>query len=584
MKKILVLGAILTLLGACGDSGSKITITKTDTTPGIPSVPDEPEETNKKYLVEGNFEDENAYIVFTNQNANDTSYKDSVVIRTNSILSNPYMNIQEEIKVNEAFDPLKIREKELKSLEYLKNIDKTNILMATNTTTGAVKLEEVGTLREFNISTMDSNLNAVEGKKSFRLIKQVDLREATEKRALNIWIEKDENLTGAEETLLADSFLKPGENNDIYEYITNIYGREWYEVGETPELGLIEPQGTIDILLYKINQVYPNSKGNILGFYQGLDNIKVPIKTDAYYDRLKNSNERVMFHMDLDTFKNNQDSTISTLAHEFVHTIVFFQKMVLRGTAMDVWLNEMLAMVGEDLTANKLSLPGPRGIRDVNSSIPTSDEKNRYAGRFFHYNSLSTNSLPINEKRNFGVSNYSITFAYGAYLLRNIPDQNGNLDFIRNILANRYGDHRAIESAFLASGKALTFEESVKNFGKATLLSDNIFAEEIAYKYNVGRTFNHNGLEYQVGPINVHNYVNGGTTGFVSYGTNYQYAPRISGAVTQFFKLGDNLVGNKTFEITLPVGVDYEVVVKNSDNTYDFDKSQQIQLNVKEIK
>ncbi len=573
MKKILFLSIILVLFGAC----DKREIGERTTTLRI-------NEKEIRYVIEGNFENESAYVIFTNSNALDRRFKERIVIRNNSVVSNLYMNSENEIKLDKIIDPLRIREKEIEALENLKNIKYINSSLSRNQSAQLETIESVGDKKIFNISIIDSNLNGIGEKKEFQLIKQVDLREESEKRALNIWLEGGKTLTPTQSALIADSFLKSGSNNDIYEYVTNIYGKEWYEVGQKVRDGLINPRGTIDILLYSMNESLDNPKGRVLGFYQGLDNMKIPKADSSNYLDYKDSNERVMFYMDLDSFLYNYKDTISTLAHEFVHTIVFYQKMVLQNIAMEIWLNEMLAMIGEDLVASKLNLPGPRGIRDITSNIPSVSEKTERAGRFYIYNSGETNSYEINEKISFGMRNYSTTFAYGAYLMRNIPTDNGNLNFIEDIIKNTYGGHEAIEFAFRKSGKFLTFEESIKNFARASLLSDNKFTGQEPYKYNIGKTFVHNGLSYEIGPINVHNYTLPSGSGFVYYNTNYEYAPILRGASIQYFKLGENLLGNKTFEIKVPLGIDYEIVVKNNDNSYDFDKSQILQASIKEIK
>ncbi len=173
MKKMIVLSAILALLGGCGKN--EVNVSKTGTIPEINRVL-----SSKKYFVEGNFENESAYVIFTNTNALNRSSKERIVIKSNnSTTFNTQMNLDGEVEINKILDPFGIREKEVEALENLKKIEYTNPLFVKNESTQAENvenIEKVGDKKVFNVSIMDSNLIGVYKKSEFSLIKKVDLR------------------------------------------------------------------------------------------------------------------------------------------------------------------------------------------------------------------------------------------------------------------------------------------------------------------------------------------------------------------------------------------------------------------------
>lgn len=584
MKRKFLLTVLLLVLGL-GCSKDNSTTTNTTSTATSES---------RNLLLSGEFDNEDVYVVFTNEDAEYNSSDTIYVASNNSTATTLNASTVSSNKTYTNNDILDLRTKENELFEISKEIEKpSNIISKSVISASTTKtLEEVGDEVTFNTIIITSSGGEKDATTSATLIKQVTPTSG-EDRTLNIWlatdlIDKDsEYMNSYSIDTLADSFLKEGTNNDIYEYITSIYGTEWYGSNDNIEYGFIGATKTIDILLYDINEGYDSLYGVVLGFYYALNNYEIPDEDSAYYayyNSLKNSNERIMFNLDATLLKKNSSDIISTLGHEFVHTCNFYQKNILNGVSMDNWLNEMLAMMGEDLLADKLGVPGPRGITDITSTMPTDDEKADSIGRFYVYNSGTTNSLPINDQDgNFNVNNYSQTYAYGAYLLRNMIEDEGDLSFIKNIVNNVKGDHEAIEYALNVAGIDKTFEETVQDFSKATLLSNNKFTGNEMYKYNIGKTFVQDGVKFKIGPINVHNYTKYDIPGFVTYGTNYYNAPDLDYGGVQYFKLGKGLTGDKSFELYVPAGVAYQVIVKDSDGTYDEDKSKEVEDSIEEV-
>ncbi len=56
-----------------------------------------------------------------------------------------------------------------------------------------------------------------------------------EKRQVNIWVElaKKDSLSKEKAQYLADKFLKDGTKEDIYSWLTNIFGREWVDKNDS---------------------------------------------------------------------------------------------------------------------------------------------------------------------------------------------------------------------------------------------------------------------------------------------------------------------------------------------------------------
>lgn len=131
---------------------------------------------------------------------------------------------------------------------------------------------------------------------------------------------------------LADKFLRSGADNDIYEWVTAIFGAEW---GEHSFPEMIGENNQIHILLYDIDNDN-STTGGVLGYFWGKDNFKKSV--------MPNSNERVMFYIDavLLATPDWAGEIVSTLAHELQHMVHFYQKIVLKNARVsDTWINEM---------------------------------------------------------------------------------------------------------------------------------------------------------------------------------------------------------------------------------------------------
>ena len=369
-------------------------------------------------------------------------------------------------------------------------------------------------------------------------------------KTLNIWVSDDSFGSGCGKSKcvtqtmvdqLSDTFLKTDLDNDIYDWVTNIYEEEWGSNAEAKYEELIPADNEITILLTDIDG--DNSPtGGVIGFFWSKDNLD---KTT-----ISGSNERIMFYADAIMFANGEGiwdiddfwpkEMVSTLAHEFQHMIHFYQKTILlldaNSEGTDVWINEMLSETTEDLIATKIKHIGSRGIEYTDGSDGPTDNTN---GRYPLYNANNTLSLTA---WNNQLADYSKVNAFGAYLIRNY----GGAKLLHDIMHNAYTDEQAVVNAVNKSieGSGKTFDNLLSGWGTAVLLS-NIESPENLPTYNTGwfTDTTYENSTYEMGSINFFNYnplpTIHTTAGIVSAQGNYYY------------KIGDNLTGDITIDLEL---------------------------------
>ena len=304
----------------------------------------------------------------------------------------------------------------------------------------------------------------------------------------------------------AGRFLRPGASNDIHDWVTTVFGAPW---GAHDNPLLIPPQAAreIHVFLFDIaNDGYPTGS-RIIGYYSRIHNhLQQP--DHPYYQY---SSERLAFFMDSpilafasgDTWEVTDPApsvSLGTLAHEFQHMIHFYQKSALRDAVNESWLNEMASEVAEDLIADKAMINGPRGVA---YDDPTAGEPENRRGRLPNYN-LYNDVQVTSWPRSYPLPNYSINYAFGAYLARNY----GGAALFSDIVQSPHAGVGAVEAAVRNQGHDESFPELLTNWAAANLLSDNTGAPA-PYRYNTGTwsTSSTGGVQYRLGSINLYNYV-----------------------------------------------------------------------------
>jgi hypothetical protein len=393
---------------------------------------------------------------------------------------------------------------------------------------------------------------------------------------LSIWVADDCWTDGGTKSYLVDDtmvtamvnqFLFAGVDNDIYDWVTSLYGVPW-GISADAYSGLVpgSEAGKITIFLHDIDNDN-SSNGGTVGYFWSKDNY--------LSDQYSGSNERIMFYMDAVMYAKPDgtwDSTdpwpeiiYSTLGHEFQHMIQFYQKQIIMGVnGTDTWVNEMCSEITEDLVADKLVVPGPRGL-GIDYSVGTQGITNSRLNEFNLYNDES-----LVEWGGF-TSDYSSAYAFGAYLARNY----GGAALFRKIVQSSGTDEFAVINAVnTLNGINKTFEQLLIEWGEYVLTSEN----ESVSGYNVyGEQFQSSaddpaGNTYTLGSINLENYGNdvgwalplwgpkiyNGTVGNVM--TDVPQAP----ASNIYYRAGYNLTGNQSWTVELPKGVTLTVLKKNS--------------------
>jgi len=335
---------------------------------------------------------------------------------------------------------------------------------------------------------------------------------------------------------LADTFLLAGTDNDIYDWVTNIYGEEW-EDDTNGYTGLIAANDEITILLTDIDGDN-NPNGGAIGFFWSKDNFE--------NSSISGSNERIMFYTDAVMFANGEGSwdmndfwpkeMVSTLAHEFQHMINFYQKRILLDTDIDTWINEMLSESTEDLIATKIQHIGSRAVVYTDGSAGAAGNTD---GRFPLFNANNTLSLTT---WNNQLADYSKVNAFGAYLIRNY----GGAKLLHDIMHNTYIDEQAVVDAVnkSAEGSGKTFDNLLSEWGAAVMLSDHDNLVDVPF-YNTGDfTYStYNSTTYEMGSINFFNYN--------SLPTIYTTAGTVEAQGNYYYKIGTNLTGDITIDLEL---------------------------------
>ena len=296
----------------------------------------------------------------------------------------------------------------------------------------------------------------------------------------------------------ADLFLRPGAGNDIYDWVTAIFGAPW---GPHDKEFLIPAEygDEIHVVFYDVEGA---------GGYASYGDVQLR-NPDSSRIKVRYSHERLLFVVDtsliadgqgVEVIISNPFAGLYTLAHELQHTIQLYQKKVKHDPEPDLetWINEMSSEMAEEFVNEKLMMGnGPRGVP---YDVPTAGEPGTTGGRLAHYNYY--NYLQASTWEHYS-RYYAINYALGAYLARTY----GGAPLFGSIVQNDRGGIEAIEAALTAHGHSVSFEQILVDWAVANLLSDDVNAP-VPYRYNSGTWFTSmaGGVTFRLGSINLFNY------------------------------------------------------------------------------
>lgn len=269
--------------------------------------------------------------------------------------------------------------------------------------------------------------------------------------------------------------------DDIYPYITNVFGSESDEILNVDEykfvdMDTVSDTGTkVNIVIYDIGNDYNLSKEKQCGvvgyFYQKDYRYSSKQRTDI----IGKSNVGKYFYIDSGFANSSLDTTISTLAHEFQHMINYSQKEVpslkkyFENTLpyyerSDTNYNEMLSMLCEDMMQTYL------GLKDKDSPLSRISTFNAY----YTYSGIREYRSDKNT-----IASYANAYTFGSWLAR----QYGGAKLINEISTNSFFDNESLVAAVnTVNGTTKTFDNLFEEF----LLSI------VGLPYSCNATYTHN--------------------------------------------------------------------------------------------
>ena len=550
--KVFIISISIFLLIGCGDGSSssdskkelcseRISITKNNQVNNLAECK------NLKLSVDMNGNNKSLYLLLTNE---DKSNSNNIMITHNlkKIKNLKSINYISDNRVNILYAPKYVQEFNSNIIDLLKKDNNQKKSKKFVITKRLNKSE--GDKKTFYLDKYSS------GPKTDAILRKVVSNVSTEfgNKTLNIWVSDDAFGYGCAKKkcvtqdmvdTLADHFLKDGDDNDIYDWDTNIFGEEWGAKANKKNNKFIDETNEITILLTDIDND-DSPSGGTMGYFWAKDNLK-----QLY---LSGSNEEIMFYADSVMYANEdngdfwQKEMYSTLAHEFQHMIHFYQKAVLLDAVDDTWINEMLSETTEDLVATKIKHTGPRGVSYTDGSAGSSGNTK---GRYPEFNKVGINRSLTQWQGD--TADYSKVSSFGTFLTRNY----GGAKVLHDIVYNNkehedavmYGVHK------YAGAEDKTFSDVLQEWGVAVILSDKDNLQDLP-TYNTGDfTYDtYKNSTYKLGSINFFNYDPKPdiktSSGSVEPESNYYY------------KIGDNLTGIIDINITLDSSTKATLIAK----------------------
>jgi len=289
---------------------------------------------------------------------------------------------------------------------------------------GAILRESVGEVRKFfafdfgtnSVYTTDATLRAV-GNNSYVYVEDGE------------W---DKRVTGSDVEKIVKEF-----DDNIYPKITSAFGYEWG--GGPGGDGGVDGDGHITVFLLAIRG--NSESGPIVGGYFSPQNEYLNGEKGVQF-----SNQREMVYLDTAFTEPAGIDMYNILAHEFQHMITWNRKFRVGGVLEDVWLDEGISMIAQDLAGY-----GPQGDR---------------VAAYQQFPSASLTSWD-NPQYDYSILyDYAISYMFVSYLARNY----GGASLLSKMMGN---DKKGVESVTASlQDMGLTFDKVFVDFVVAGFYND----------------------------------------------------------------------------------------------------------------
>lgn len=257
------------------------------------------------------------------------------------------------------------------------------------------------------VTLTDSNFKIGEKRKFFVWdsdeLGQDDYREAD----MTLRVEGEHCLIWCEEGLdVSDKLLKTLQENfdRVYPLETALFGTcSDYTVKDT-DTYITKANEKIYINIVSLKNKTVGGCFSPVDMYKALYIEKYNQESGSNYQ----TNEARMFYVNYSaepSFIDDMDGCISVLIHEFQHMLRFICDTIVKGIDTDVWYNEMMSLLAEDIFSGYLNL-------NIDSTA---------IKRLYFFKLLTNWGVTCWNTSDFFLwqASYSVSYAFGSYLLRN---------------------------------------------------------------------------------------------------------------------------------------------------------------------
>ncbi|MDR1007937.1 MAG: hypothetical protein LBL65_05160 [Campylobacteraceae bacterium] len=284
-------------------------------------------------------------------------------------------------------------------------------------------------------------------------------------RTINLWVEDSEFKSGK---------ITESEINTISSHIDTIYynvitiaGEPW---GTHSRSGYISGDQPLDIVF--VNFDNNGQPFGTIGYFWAGNNLNKNIN--------QNSNEAIAVFIDTETLYGGSILYgLSTIAHELTHAVNFYQRVILINDEFDTFLDEMTAIMMEDVLARKID-------------AVFNDAKERY----MEWLRIPLYKCDFAKWEGCGnaVYSYNVAGSFGAFLLR----QYGIDNFYKTVFKTRSDISARTKSISILDKAIKTYDsggltKALRNWGASiAMLSTSLPLNGFGYPYR-----NDNGLELE---------------------------------------------------------------------------------------